>query len=211
MSQLVPHSLDCVTCCTPFAVSLGRSLNVERAPHARVAALAGRLHHFDCPRCGAGVRVEATFGYMDVPRRHWLAVHPPGDLDAWPSLETVSHTAFWEISDKSPMLWNFQAMAMTVRCVFGLEGLREKLQIWDNGLDDAILEVWKLELAARDPTLSNLRFASRAGESLLLSSDTVTVEVPMARYTVLKAMRPALVGRYPSLFEGPFVDHRRLR
>ena len=215
MSQLEERPLTCVDCGAPFSAQIATSLNAVRSPAAREAVLAGRLHHVDCPRCGSPHRVETTFGYMDVQRGHWLAVFPPEELPEWAAHEVVSHEAFWQVSDRAPMLWNFRATEMTLRCVFGLADLREKLLIWDSGLDDAIVELWKLELEATEPALATdvLRFAGREGGEIVFAVglDGQAIAAPWGRYTILRAQNRQLRAQHPVLFKGPFVDRRRLR
>ena len=215
MSQLEERTLTCAACTVPIVAQVATSLNAVRSPAAREAALAGRLHHVDCPHCRAPHRVETTFGYMDVERGHWLAVFPPEELPHWGAREAVSHDSFWQVSDRAPMLWNFRATEMTLRCVFGLADLREKLLIWDSGLDDAIVEAWKLELEATEPALATdvLRFAGREGDEIIFAvgQDGHAVAAPWGRYTILRAQRSPLRARHPALFKGPFVDRRRLR
>ncbi len=215
MSQLEERNLSCASCEDPFSVQLATSLNAVRSPGGRAAALAGTLHTFDCPRCGATHRVETTFGYMDVDRGHWLAVFPPEARLDWARHESESHAAFWEVSDRAPMLWNFRATEMNLRCVFGLAGLREKLRIWDGNLDDAIVELWKLELEASDPSLADgeLRFHERLGdEAIFTDGDSGrAIAAPWGRYVILKKTRALQQRQHPALFKGPYVDRRRLR
>jgi hypothetical protein len=214
MSQLEDRTLTCSTCQTPFSVQVATSLNAVRAVTAREAVLAGRLHHFACPACGQEHRVETTFGYMDVHHKHWLAVFPPDAVERWPACETAAHDAFWTVTDHAPMMWNFQAIELSVRCVFGLDGLQEKLRIWEAGLDDALVEMWKAELEHADPSLTAapLHFVRiEADEAIFAHAGQDSLAAPLARYTVLRALRAVLQEQSPSLFRGPFVDRRRLQ
>jgi len=209
MSQLEERAQACVHCGHTFSIQVAKSLNAVRSPVARSAALDGTLHHFGCPQCDTVHRVETTFGYMDVDRKHWVAVFPPTHLADWSTLEQTAHTSFWTVTDRAPMMWNFQATELTVRCVFGLDDLREKLRIWDAGLDDVLVELWKLELGGRD---RRLRFVEATGDDAIFETGTdgSRIAAPLVRHHLLTKLRGPLRQQHPRLFDGPFVDCRRL-
>jgi hypothetical protein len=212
MSQHETVELTCAACAARFPALVATSLNAVRAPAARVTALDGTLHRFDCPTCGAAHRVDTDFGYLDAGRRHWLAVCPAAAIDHWPAREAAARDAFWSMTDRAPSMWVYQAVAMKVRCVFGPEGLTEKLTLWEAGLDDAVVEMWKQELLADQPSLRGrwIRVESVQPDAVIFAAGDARFEGHRARYQVLLATRDGLRRRATALFEGPFVDARRL-
>ncbi len=108
-----------------------------------------------------------------------------------------------------------------VRVVIGTEGLREKLVLWQHGLDDGLVECAKLRLVAGQP--------ARAAPGAALVVDAVTADGglavdwwpapagPPARRLVLTVDdlaacdrdRAALRARFPELFAGGLVGLMR--
>ena len=90
----------------------------------------------------------------------------------------------------------------------------EKLRLWDSGLDDAVVELWKTELEAAEPRLSEacLRFEERAADEVIFSVGEAgeRIAAPWARYVLLHRLRLHLRQQHPALFKGPWVHRRRV-
>lgn len=223
MSWFETRPIDCPRCGASVEVATAETINVTRMPSARDRILDGGFHRAPCPGCGGAVRVERAFLYTDVRREQFVHVFPPGDVADWPRCEEVAGHAFEGAVDPSPPAMREAARRFAVRVVFGLDALAEKLRLFDAGLDDALVELQKLELAAGAPAL-------RARPSLRLrvarvDPDADRIEViaseneiddddrwalALGRHRELAAHRDELRERFPGLFLRPFVDYRRL-
>jgi hypothetical protein len=112
---------------------------------------------------------------------------------------------------------------MTVRTVFGLEALREKLVCWDAGFDDVLIEVLKLEQLGVAPggawldDRRNARLAGVDAETLAIvigapgrAEHALLAELPRAAYVALAADRARSAELAAKLSAGPFVDVGRI-
>lgn len=104
-----------------------------------------------------------------------------------------------------------------VRVVFDLDELRERLAIWDAGLDDSIIECVKLQCLGERPAMRGPRDRIRL---MTASSDTLTFhvigagapEIVHAEFDVSRATveaiaaDPAWQAKFPALFEHGFVS-----
>jgi hypothetical protein len=196
-------------------------LHVSRLPQVRAAILDGTFHVFGCPGCGARARLEKLLAYTDFPRRHWMTVLPPDELLRWRAWQQFARRSFVAVTEEraAPVI---RAMAPSfrphLRIVFGLGALREKLLVFDAGLDDRVLELVKLELFVRAGLMlhpaAQLSFERSDGDSLLLAyrqepqATPRIVSAPRRRYQQLAAEPLASRATLPDLFDGIFVDWR---
>lgn len=211
MSRHESVRLVCPNCDVPQSLTVASSVNVVRSPVARVEVLTGTFHHFSCPSCSHDFHVETRFGYLDTERRHWVAVFPRHEQANAESCEQMAITGFWEASRQGPLWWLDQAMTSHLRVVFGVDRLVEKLLIWDEGLDDGVVEVLKRALVEEGHKLP-LRLDAIAEHVLGFTVGEATlpsVWVPRARYERLASQRQLLSERQPSLFRTYWVDARR--
>ena len=210
-----PDELPCRVCGAMLHVERYESVNARRHPYVRDAILAGGLHTADCA-CGARTAADWAFGYLDPDRRHYVAVAPfdaETEGDAW---ESAGRSGFWDASRLGPPGWIDVATTFTVRVVFGVDALAEKLRVWDAGLDDALVELLKRQLH-RDRELTAetrlvLMHVDAAGLELAeVGADGVSgVRVDRDRYEALQRRRSAWQDHHPSLFFGQWVSWRRL-
>jgi hypothetical protein len=224
MSWFETRELDCPRCARSFPAATAETINVTRMPTARDRILDGSFHRVECSHCHAIIEVDRAFLYSDLRREQFIHVFPLSHFGAWPHWEEVAGQTFWSAFDPAPPAMHEVARRFAVRAVFGLDALADKLRIWDAGLDDSLVELLKLELAASDPTL-------RSRRDLLLDVVGVdpgarTIEVaarsahagwPEERYSIrqsrydeLRAARLDLEEKFPLLFFRPFVSFRRL-
>jgi hypothetical protein len=149
VSLLQPVEIRCARCEQRFEVEAAETLNVSQRPELREAVLAGTLHCFECPGCGSPLLLEKRVAYLDFARRHWLTVFPARSLRHRSALEAMARESFEEVMLRNcppivrswaPDFERFQ------RVVFGMPALREKLLVFDAGIDDRLLEVLKLQM-----------------------------------------------------------------
>jgi hypothetical protein len=148
MAVFHPHKVRC-TCGKEFLAPLARSVNAARSPQIREAILKGTFHSFTCPKCSERVTVERPFYYTDLSRHCLYHVRPRG-----------RRHEFKETSrDLDRVAGFFPAATLpdgkpTLRVLFGLDELREKLVAQDAGIDDRLLELLKVLLVYEHPFLT---------------------------------------------------------
>src|SRR5437660_345608 len=151
MSWFETTPFDCPSCGKQFFGPTAETINVSRMPGERDRILAGQFHRLTCSHCGAVLRVDRRFLYTDLDRKHFAHVFCTDEIGDWPALEQEAGKVFWQGFEKSPPGVREMALGFRVRAVFGVEALAEKLRIWDAGLDDALVELLKLELVTSMP------------------------------------------------------------
>lgn len=224
MSWFETTEFDCPRCGERFHGATAETINATRMPAARDRIFDGSFNRVRCSRCGASMHVDRTFLYSDIRREQFVHVFPLREAHDWPRLETVAEQTFHDAFHPSPPAMQEASRRFAVRAVFGLRALADKLRLWDAGLDDALVELQKLELYTGEPALR------RRGDALLdvvgVDREAGHVEVEarsasgaweverfglsLARYRELEASRAELEERYPGLFLRPFVSVRRL-
>lgn len=147
MAVFHPHTVRCV-CGNTLSVQLADSVNVKRSPEARDRILNGELHRVACTNCGRKITVEKPFYYTDFSRNTLFKVLPRGERHTWKQaskdLDTASKAIPAVVAD---------AEGRTLRVIFGMDDLREKLVAQDAGIDDRVLELMKVLLVYEHPIL----------------------------------------------------------
>jgi CpXC protein len=189
-----------------------RGANAMRAPELRVAALANTLNRPACPQCGGRADTDASMVYADPGRGDWILVARHEELARWQEIEQTALATFRASLDtvaEIPM--------QHVRVVFDLDELRERLAIWDAGLDDAFIECAKLSALGERPTLrganERLRFARATADTLEMRvvrdgrPDATQATFSLSR-TVLHTVEHDKTWRlrFPALFDHGFVS-----
>lgn len=131
-----------------FVANVADCVNIDRTPKVRERILDGEFHRLEDPAGGDPVTVEKTFFYTDFGRGQFFLVLPRWDRHRW---KAVSR-------DLREVLTYFPASLAplergTVRVVFGMAELREKLLAYDADLNDRLIEVLKVLLLYQHPFL----------------------------------------------------------
>ena len=161
MSTFYPCELSCVSCSHRFTVEVVRGIHITRLPRARQQIIDGTFQVFACPACDHRMVAEGPTVYTDFQRHQYVAVESSSST-TWQTAELRHQTIFFNSFDCGPAIAREMGRRFSRRVVFGLEGLREKLLLWDAGLDDFIVEAVKGDL-----------LGARAGESEILRLATI--------------------------------------
>jgi len=191
-----------------------RGANAERAPELRVAALAGTLNRLPCPACGQVHAMDAPLVYADPPRGHWISVATRGELAGWAAVERTAVTAF-QTSLETAVADAFAGAR--VRVVFDLDELRERLAIWDAGLDDGVIECVKLSCLRERPDIrgpgERIRVVRIAAATVTMHVlDGATPELVRGGFEIPRAVVDSVAGdadwraQFPELFGAGFVS-----
>lgn len=209
MSRFAAITLPCA-CGHGQPARVAESINVTRTPAARAEILAGTLHCFECAQCGAALVHRGPWLYTDVDRRQMISVRLPEEADDWAGWEVVAERAFWKQYPRGGESWRADADDYRLRLVFGQWALREKLLLWDAGLDDAMVEIIKLDLRLRHGLGGLPIVVAVTASDLVLRVVGSDDEVRVDRAAVGALDLRLIQRRYPGLRERLFVDHRRV-
>lgn len=192
-------------------------LHITRLPHVREKILDGEFHRFDCSTCGHRIEVRQPLIYTDFERGHWIEVLPNEEIASWPDLAPAAAAIFDRAVVHGAPILRSRVEAFAVRLVFGYAELREKVLLFEAGLDDRAVECLKLLAIRSDP--SRFGFRDRllvqriVGDELELArhrADEV-IEIRTLRASVgeLAAAREAAESAIEPPFTDPFVSINR--
>ena len=136
MSEIVDMSADCPYCGHTLLLRCWTSINVKENPELRAQVISGDLFRFACPICEHTVSVEYPLYYHDPDRRFMIHVVP-----------SVSDVEGASAEGDEDLSMSFQGYRY--RTVVGTMRLAEKIKIFERGLDDFVVEMFKLNIACR--------------------------------------------------------------
>jgi len=223
MSRFSRDEVTCSHCGSRSLQNVYSSVNAGRSPSLRESILSGAFHRFECPFCRALFVWESPFVHVDVARKQWLVQNPRSWEPGWRKREADAVRRYVEATQRPGAATGVDAIfaGTTVRLVFGLAALREKILCLDAGIDDATLEALKLDLMR---SVKGLWFHP-AGRPRLdaVSTETLTfvalppgggderVRFEVARQAGLAAVRaPGFEHLRAVLVEGSYVDVGRV-
>lgn len=147
MAVFHPHSVRCI-CGNELMALLADSINIKRAPALRDKILREELHRAHCPGCNRTMTVERPLFYTDMGHRVLFKVLPRWERHFW-----RDEAAKLEKASSSIPTFMANPDELTLRVVFGMDELREKLVAQDAGLDDRLVELLKVILIYEHPIL----------------------------------------------------------
>jgi hypothetical protein len=216
-------SFHCPRCASELRAPVALGVHITRIPEVRDDILARRFHRVACAACGGTTEIVTSFVYTDFGRGQWILVATPDQLPRWRDWEAQLRRDLSHAFDRGSPLAHELADRLAVRVVFGCEELREKLVVWEAGLDDALVECVKVRAFASDPALA------APGSRLLVERAAPTDElellwfahagdpVPKRSFVTPAAWlrdtdrdRRSLATRFPEVFAGGFVSAARL-
>lgn len=214
MSTFVPATIACPACGEARSLELAESINASRTPEWREEILARRFQRITCPACGHEHEALLAFAYVDFDRRELIAVFPTEDEPRWCELEYESvHTYEQNLGMLAPPPARAVGGEFFVRTVFGLDALREKLLVHEFGVDDAVLEAWKLRAAVHreqaGPELDLGRVTRLDGDDLVVEFATGSTVVTAAALEEVRADEALRREVRPLLVDNPYLDARR--
>lgn len=147
MSVYENRRLTCPGCGHEIVASVAVSLNAARAQAQRQAIMDGSFQRFTCEGCDARFRADGPLIYIDFDQKLWIGVFPASWEASWWKCEQEPALAFQRnMQERCPPMVRDWAPGFSIRAVFGLESLREKLVAHEARIDDRALEAYKLEL-----------------------------------------------------------------
>jgi len=145
VSTSQPYEATCAACEHRWTVEIAHGLHITRLPHIREQLLTGRFQVFQCPRCAAPTVLEATAVYTDFERHEYVACETAASA-SWQAAIARHQAVFRDCFERGPPIAQEMGRAFKRRLVYGFRALREKILLWDAGLDDRIVEAVKGDL-----------------------------------------------------------------
>ncbi len=130
MTRQTTATCECPTCKKSSEVKIWNTINITLNPELRVPVLDGSAFAFVCPECSAKEQMAYHFLYHDMDHKfmvHWF-----------PDLETLPEEKFAELEKVTIWFPGYR-----YRIVSSRNRLREKILIFEMGLDDRVVEMVK--------------------------------------------------------------------
>ena len=217
MSVFEEREIPCPHCGHRAMLSVAASLHAPRVPEVRAAIFDGSFQRFPCGSCGEPFVVEGPFIYIDFDAKQWFGVYPRKWEAKWRTVEDEALGSFQRnMQTYAPPMVKEMAEGFAVRAVFGIEALAEKLRCFDAGIDDAALEVLKLDLMRSQPELhlspeERPSLCGVADDKLLFAvPGGGTMSVPRELLDGIAADRDAWSAGFEGVSGGPYVDAGRV-
>jgi len=132
MSTQINKDVSCPHCGAIVKTQMWPGINAENNPELKTLVLDETLFDWKCPTCGYEAQLVYPCLYHDKSKKFMIYVVPNGN-DC--TLQSV------DVSEEFP-----QFQEITKRVVTSLTGLKEKILIFEAGLDDLAVELVKLAL-----------------------------------------------------------------
>ena len=142
MSTWVHREVPCPGCGATNRTPILKGIHITRLPAVREDIVAGRFQRTTCPHCGFQAQIESTTVYTDFDNGQYIAVEPPAPKD-WRAALAPHQAVFDRCFTMGPPIAEELGRGIRHRLVFGVDALREKVLLWDAGLDDRVLESCK--------------------------------------------------------------------
>lgn len=145
MSMFTTVLVDCPKCGTTQEINAFQSVNADRRPDLKQAIIASTFQSLTCKKCGVEFRPEPDFNYLDGKAGLWVSARPINALGQW-SVETAQATADFALAygENASDAAREIGSNLAARITFGWPAIREKVVVFDAGLDDVVVETVKL-------------------------------------------------------------------
>ncbi|APR76862.1 Hypothetical protein A7982_02209 [Minicystis rosea] len=160
MSLSTTTTVTCPHCQKPGPYVVHQSVNVTHDPEAKAKVVSGALCTFTCPSCGARSQVTHPVLYHDMTRGLMIYLVPGEDEDRNKVLDELGPPP------------SAAGVEPTTRAVTGLNALKDKINTFDAGIDDRVLEVTKFVLKLQNEQLRDceLYLESATGDDLTFAA-----------------------------------------
>lgn len=182
MSMPWKETTTCPKCGKENEFTLWQSLNADLSPEAKQDLLDGTLFQVTCKHCGYVSNVNYNILYHDM--THQVMMHCVRECDVEETKQMIKQAE--EDGMKMP--------GYRKRIVTDQNSLREKAMIFDQGLDDRVIEIAKLYYLAfakekcPDANATEIYFLAENGKYrfVFLGDTPLHAEFPMSMYEKIK-------------------------
>jgi glutaredoxin len=190
MSTYHMEDYTCPYCHQSFPVSVCDTIESDTDPDIKERLLSGNLFVVRCPHCRMDSSITSPLTYIDADRGYTLRL-----LNAFQHETAESLNEMLE-QNRQAGPYAFRVAAMQYRAVYSLPDLQEKIRIFDNDLNDKVIELTKLFVAARME-----KETDATAEDIFLAPGVPPVETPIAFYITTTDGRRAAVDFPHDLYE----------
>lgn len=134
MSNVISKEVSCPKCSHTGSAHLYISINATNDPQFRDDLLSGKLLDYTCPNCGYQGRYTYPLLYNDMKRRFMVYLIPEIDR--------------FQLEDRSLEEDYRNLKGIRKRLAADFNALKEKIFIYESGLDDMAVELTKYAIAA---------------------------------------------------------------
>ena len=145
MSNVISKEVSCPKCSKSTSERLYISINATNDPRFREDFLSGKLLSFTCPHCGHQAQITYPLLYNDMKRRFMVYLIP--DIDRF------------QLEDRSLEDDYRNLKGIRKRITADFNAAKEKIFIFESGLDDMAVELTKYavaEMVAKKKGLSRI-------------------------------------------------------
>lgn len=147
MAQDYEATIACGSCGKDYPVPIHQSVSVQRNPELREALLRGDFFKTVCPECGFEGDLDYPVTYSDMERRFIIQYCP--------NEENLEEAKFAMRGQIEALGETFPIDGFKFRIVTSQNKFREKVMIFEDGLDDRVVEMLKAlvmyQMVAQEP------------------------------------------------------------
>ena len=209
MSSHIEVTVTCPKCNTEHTTMIWRSINTKLDPEMKAAVKDRSAFLFECPSCGEKTYMDYGFLYHQM-EDNIMIHYATSDEEAVEIYETLYG------DDPTGMIKDMINDNYLVRIVRSQNELREKIAIFDEGLDDRIIEIIKIFILAKfmedHPDCEDIEALYYKDDNKNLvqvladGKSYGVVEMPDELY---KNLYEKFIKQMPDMREdGPYIDRR---
>lgn len=151
MSINTKQSVKCPKCSQMTDVTVWSSVTVGDSADLKADLLARKINMFKCPSCEFNALMPNPMLYHDEDRKLMISFAPTND-------PVIKESMFENIRESSRKSGELEKLdGYNLRFVTDYNELLEKVLIFDNGLNDKVIEVLKLMILSQDVDKSEQR------------------------------------------------------
>lgn len=132
MSNTITKTIACPECEGENEIKVYKTVNATTDPDFREQLLSGELLHFRCEHCGYQSELKYPLLYNDIKNKFMVYYIP--EIDREKLTDETLEKEYGELDD------------ITRRLVSNFNELKEKIHVFESGLDDKVIEVVKAAL-----------------------------------------------------------------
>lgn len=151
MSLNTKQSIKCPKCGQMNDITVWNSITVKDSADLKADLLAGKVNIFHCPSCSHTALMPTPLLYHDEDKRLMISFSPCND-------EVLKQQLFDNIRTSSRESGELEKLeGYNLRFISDYNELLEKILIFDNNLNDKVIEVIKLMILMQEPEKSEWR------------------------------------------------------
>ena len=139
MTEIAKERFQCPSCGCEGEADVYKAIDVTMNPELRERVIEGGILFADCPKCGEQLKLPEEVLYSDTERRFLINMYPPEQVGQWEQFVARDREALKRGSDEG-----LDVSRVRCRTCFGINELKEKIAIFEAGLDDKTMEIVKL-------------------------------------------------------------------